>query len=295
MANFKTTTRGMDRPMLIPDKEALLKMLDTAQTPEAAFYAQAQTKKRLGVTEITRPVIQKIKEFALNVQAVFNRQSSGSIWTGRGEPLTDFKSLQQFLAENAVGTIKELLKQVKITKENGQEQSKYFDENGEFKGELDLDIAVSDKAQFVRGYKLNGESIKDQSMVEKLDSLFKAWLAEKGMFYKEGQLYKVDDMGQIMKNEKGEEILMEKEEVFSRLQDDKKGFSAFLENQGLQSTVTRRSWPEPESEVNRAEDVTAALQSGKHIEGVESVEGVNVEVEPEPEHTKPGSGGPGAG
>lgn len=282
--NFKTTKVGMDKPEFIPDKDALLAMLDTVTTPEGAYYAQERIVKRLAKIEASDKVIMKVKEFASHLKEVSDRQTTGSIWTGSGEPLTDFKSLQQFLAEHSVETVKGLLK-----------QSDLLDENGELKGELQLDFAINDDAQFVRGYKLNGQPIKSKAMIELLDDVFKAWLAEKGMFYKNGQLVDVDDMGKIKQNENGKDVLMQREEVFNRLQDDKNGFSSYLKNQGIQSKVVRRAFPEAESEVDRKEDVKQALKSGKRTEGVEDAEGVENKSEEEVAPSEPERSGPSGG
>lgn len=275
MPNFKTTTRGMDKRTFIPDAVALTKMLDTVTNPDAADYAAIQIAKRLGRNETTIPVISKIEEYARSLRGVNNKQRSGALWTGRQDPLTDFVSLQQFLADQSVDNIKSLLSDAGL-----------LNEQGELNGDIELDFAVNDQAQFVRGYKLNGKPMQDATMVEMLDDVFKAWLAEKGMFYKDGQLYQVDVMGKIMKNQNGQELLMNKEEIFNRLLDKKNGFAAYLNKQGMKATVHRRAFPETATEVERKQDVQEAVKHGQRGD-VETAVAPEAEQSDDPSNAPP--------
>ncbi|WP_367607467.1 hypothetical protein [Legionella sp. W05-934-2] len=279
---YKTTTVGMDNVQLMPDKDALLKMLDTISTPEAAYFAQVRVAKRLGNLEAALPVIKKFVDFASSVSEVSRRQTSGREWNGGSEPLTDFKSLQEFLADKSLDNIKALFKQAGL-----------LDENGELKGELELDFAVNEKSQFVRGYKLNGKPLDNKTLVEELDNVFKARLAEKGIFYKNGQLYEVDDKGKIKQNDKGEEMLMNREEIFKRVQDVKDGFGAFMKSKGLQTNVVRRAFPSgpPVSEADRKQMVEDSLKKGIKTEGMADEEGVDVHPDETPSGPASTSGG----
>lgn len=280
MPNFKTTTRGMNKARFVPNKDAMMKALETASTPETADYAAQQVEERLGKNDATEAVIIKFKNYATSVRGIYNKQTNGGVWSGE-EASSQFQSFQEFLADSSVQNIKDLFKQANL-----------LGENGELKGELQLDFAVNEEAQFVRAYKLNDQPIKNKAMVELLDDAFKAWLAEKGMFYKDGQLYEVDDMGKIKQDKNGQDILMDREDIFNRLQDDKNGFAAYLKDQGIQSKVVRRAFPTTAPAVGETQGkqvVEASLKKGIKVEGMADEEGVDVHPDEEAPSTGPSS------
>lgn len=296
-AKYKTTKVGMGSTPLQPGRKEIEALTQTALTPEAAEYAVARFKLRLGENETTKPVIVKLEEFARNVRGVFDGQAKGGIWTGKQEPLSEFSSLQKLLADKSLDQVKEIFQQAGL-----------LDENGQLNGELELDFAVNDEAQFVRAYKINGKPVTDKALVELLDDTFKAWLAEKGMFYKNGQLYDVDKSGKI-KQENGHEKLMDKEDIFDRLQDGKQGFAAELDQKGINAKVVRRDFPSKQTPAATQTAATAgtaqskqqvqnAIKSGIEVEGGVKTADAVVEEADSPEQaasTGPSSSGGGGG
>ncbi len=83
----------------------------------------------------------------------------------------------------------------------------------------------------------------DEKTKQALDTLFQAWLALNGIVNKKGILYRADNQGAILCNDK-ETPLRIAPDFFNRLMSDPlQGFEAFVAKRGIHVKANQRAFP----------------------------------------------------
>lgn len=202
------TSRSTEKTL--PGKDALVKCKEVAaRTVEAAVYLQKQFVNLLtsaGKVDAARPAIDNINEFVDLV--MMQQESRNDYWSGKAGPLSDFQNLQQNMAEKAA--------QIAAT---------------QVEGDIKIDFAINNKAQFVRGYSTHGENV-DAETTKSLDKLLNAYLAEHNLISKGSVIYEGDEKGQIRRDSKGQPMLADVQKAKQVLSDSAKGFEHFLQQSG---------------------------------------------------------------
>ncbi len=156
-------------------------------------------------------LVSKLQDFAKYVD--FKLNSSAQPWSGEmGQP-SGFENMQDRMGSSAIETVKT-----------------HIHEN------VQLDMAINDKAELLRGFSSQGEALKDPVIVDALDKIFNAWLAKNNVISKDSSLYKVDINGKILKDANGQ-VKADVEQVKKLMNDPEKGLANYAESKGLDMTV----------------------------------------------------------
>lgn len=225
-------------PEYLPNKQSLLNIMEVVTTSEAAIYFKEQFEKKLRLTKMMdtcQPVLEKVSEFVDNVCLSDTRKNSWSAGSSN-EVLTDFQNLQQKLAETSM---QQVLEQV---------------EDG-----LQLDIAISDLTQLLRGYSSEGVPLNNELLIA-LDRLFNAWLAEKGMISKGSVIYQCDENGEIKKSSTGEPLTVQADRIRQLIEDETQGFGTYMLEKGKPVTVVQHQYPEQQPVPAQAPTAAAVVE-----------------------------------
>nr|HAT8715079.1 hypothetical protein [Legionella jordanis] len=238
-----TETRSVHKNIPLPSVEALTQCKEVATTVEAAFYFRDQFESKLvqaGKMDEGKKALSHINEFAETVS--MQRELKSDPWTGNVGPLTDFHNLQRNLAEKAADSL-----------------------SSKIDGNIIMDYAINDNAQFIRGYAADGKALDSES-VQDMDKLFNAWLAENNKISKNSVIYEADNKGHILRDSSGQPVVANGPEVRGMVSNDQNGFTNFLQQfnkEGHEIAVTTRQQPFPEKkpEVTQAPTPTAAKEA----------------------------------
>ena len=161
----------------LPDAEAITQAMQLSTTAEAATYLYEEFEQLIAKAKLlTQEAVIRVKDI-LKIHADnvgLAAQDNGNVWAGK-PPSTNFKKFQDELVKDA---------------------SKFINEQAA--KDINLDFAVSNNSELLRGYSSNNEPL-DPKTVDAMDSLFNAWLAEKMMICKDGVIYEgvYDKEGQL--------------------------------------------------------------------------------------------------
>jgi hypothetical protein len=203
----------------IPSSASLKKCMEIITNPDAAkafvdkLCSQLDKAKLRGKFE---SLIEDIKAFAA---AVGKGNPSGDAWSGR-EPLQTsvFNNYQDAIATSSADIFANQ--------------------------DIRFDFAISDEAEILRGYSIDGKVIEPEEAKE-LDKLYNAWLAEKGILTKDGVLYEATSKGEI-KQEKGKNKRISEEKIRGLISDTKSKFADYVrsKNDTIQVKTVARDAPE---------------------------------------------------
>lgn len=193
----------------MPDKQTAMDMAAiAAATPEAAKYASQQLKQVAIETKSEakyHELLGAFDSFADGVTSKFS--SSEKSWAGHDASANQFQSMYDNLSQIYGEKL-----------------------NEEVKGDIQLEIAFNDDAQFVRGYAVDGQSA-DQETVDTMDSLFNSWLVlNAGVINKDSTLYqsKEDKKDEISVDNNGAPIKADVDAIQKLIVDPEKGFATFV-------------------------------------------------------------------
>lgn len=128
-------------------------------------------------------------------------------------PTTDFGSFHQFLASKFAREL--------------TEQTIY------------LDCALSDSAEFIRGYSnVDGKMLENEEL-ETMDTLFNAWLADNEMISQGGVIYAGTAQGGIQQDKKGNPIIVPADKLRTMLEKTD-AFSQFVQKHNPSAEVKVR-------------------------------------------------------
>jgi hypothetical protein len=214
MAQTKRTSdnegarREPKKTKLEMDQETFKKVLEVVgKRVEAIEYLHQNIEGRLD-PEVVAEVAQ------LRDYASFLERVRGNPWLGNTmKPVgkdTDFHNFQEYLANKAGSVIHEK--------------------------NLVMDCAISDNAEFIRGYTSDGQPLGDVT-TDALDKLFNAWLATQRIetadgqvidfISKDGFIYKAVN-GEIIQDMQGTPVKVDPNEFRVLLSEQATGFEAFV-------------------------------------------------------------------
>src|SRR3990167_3412585 len=175
MAELATTKQGSDVVEHATDAVSIKKCLDFPESADYLLSRLIEKLKSVGLLEKADELVEKVREY---VDVVHKQRSlRGQPWDA--DPAcerTDFQNLQANLAEEALERLT-----VVIT------------------DPMKMDYALSDLAEFVRGFSVNGKPLSPE-LLDFCDKLFNSWLAENNLLSKGGKIYEVSDKGIIRKD-----------------------------------------------------------------------------------------------
>lgn len=253
----------MKEKIVLPTKEQLLIAMKLSETSvEGANYLVERFKKILigaKMLDKSDDLMNKVQEFADMVK--FKLTSVTDAWSGKLKDTTDFKTMQENMADSLVTQVKVLLQ-----------------------GELKLDVAINDLAQLVRGFSADGKAVEPK-LLEQLDKLYTSWLAENNIVSKSSTLYQSDENGVIKKDANGKEAKADAEYIRQLIDDPEKGFAKFLKDRDLKITVQQHKYPDAKSDAEKRADLESAIKASTDVkEGMANDEGVT------PKADEPSSG-----
>ncbi|KTD65301.1 hypothetical protein [Legionella spiritensis] len=222
----------------LPTKEDLRKLFELAKkTPEVATYSREQFENILkkagkGIYESSAAVRKTVREFEQNVY--FQMTPIGDTWAGEAPAGSDFRNMQGNISKNALTSLKE-----------------------QVKGALKMDFAISDIAQLVRGYSVDGKSLdpeENSEAIAYMDKIFNAWLADKGYLSEGSIIYECDSNGEKLKDKAGNPVKADTKKVSQQINDPKEGFQKFLEGKlkGEEITFTAQEHKFPKQKPREA-------------------------------------------
>lgn len=197
---------------------------------EASNYFVERLTKILTETKMldkSADLLVRVHDFAKYVE--FKLNSSAQPWSGESPKISDFENMQDHLANDAIRTVKaNALSDVK------------------------LDIAINESAQLLRGYSAEGEWVKDPVVVDALDKIFNAWLAQHNVVSSSSVLYEANALGEIKRDASGD-VHADVEKIKSLMSDPDKGLTKFSADKGLEIAVDNsHSYPAQESKKETA-------------------------------------------
>lgn len=98
-------------------------------------------------------------------------------------------------------------------------------------------IAVNDQSAFLRGYKVDGQSVSGE-LAKPYDTVFVGYLAENNIKPENGFLYELDKEGVKVNPDKFKELIS----------DPDKGFSQYAASKNLDVAVSQQEYPAPEAQ-----------------------------------------------
>lgn len=177
-----------------PTKKDFQACFEIATTPDGADYMLQQYEKRLATfperNNSEEPVVAMkdvIARFASNVH--LQRDNRPNAWNGDPVVKTDFQNFQTNLANNAANSLS------KSAKES-----------------IQMSFAVSNEANVLRRFSVNAQKA-DTATTNHMDVLFNACLAENQLSSCDGAIYKINDNGEILKNQNNEDQRASAEDV----------------------------------------------------------------------------------
>ena len=219
--NLTTTKKGSGIVEHPADAESIKKCFDFPESAEYLLQRLIEKLKSVALLEPAGDLVQKVREYVDIVQK--QRSLKGDAWSA--DPACErstFQNLQVNLATQARGLLTESITEP-----------------------LKMDYAVSDSAQFLRGYSVKGKPL-DPGLIDACDKLFNAWLAEHHLLSKQGQIYEITENGEIQKDENGELMSADSAKVKTLFTDSKRSFQAYLANSKNAIQLTAQVHPYPE-------------------------------------------------
>ena len=230
---YSTTTQNSavkrHAPLVKEIKKAIEVCSNSFELMDYLLIRLTEKVKSVGLLDDAHEMLDKIREYR---DVLSNREAlrgdRSRAWSGDPDSgLSDFEILQRDLAQEAQELIGRSLE-----------------------GELQQAFALSDTAQFLRGYSEDGLPL-DAELLQACDNLFNAWLAENDMIIKSGQIYDSTEKGELIGNdgkpldsEMSEDIRQNKakkadaQKIKQLLNDPNKGFIAYLAKRGISLKTT---------------------------------------------------------
>ncbi|MGQ3889227.1 hypothetical protein ACQUW5_09375 [Legionella sp. CNM-1927-20] len=231
-----------------PNKEAILKALEVASlTPEAANYLCKRLSETLSQVNIAASdeVIKRVDRFGKNIELRYGQRSDP--WQGRPDVIkTDFQNAQHNMG---ISLLEELSPESLAS------------------GNLHMDFAISDDAQLLRAFSLNGEPL-DPEAATAIDTLFNGWLAENEMVSKDSVIYESDSDGRIKENKNGQSTKANAERVKQLIVDRDNGFAPYLDDKfknhtthEVTASVQQHAYPEQPRVVEQPVEPVSTTQT----------------------------------
>lgn len=230
-----------NRPL--PDAETFKNAMCVATTEEAATYLyhsamELFTKVKMLGHEAIQKMAGVLRENAHNIELL--TKDDGASWTGK-QPAIGFKKFQNELASEAAKLI------------------------GEYAAEgIDLDFAVSNNSELIRGHSSNGKEI-DPGTVDAMDNLFNAWLAENHMINRGGVIYEaMTERGREGEIKMGPDeqgnpvgVRADAERLRQMVMDKDNGFEHYVHQhkKSMLITVYQQPYPEPQAAAGFEDEV----------------------------------------
>jgi hypothetical protein len=196
----------------IPDSDAISKCMAVSTTPEAADYLFDElTEVFKSAKSLAESVINSVMETVNDyVNYVKLAHAGGDEWGGKTPP-SSFQNYQEGLAAITA----------KIMRDK----------------KVELDYAIGDDSQFLRGYTSDGIPLDEESITA-MDKSFNAWLATNQLYSKGGTIYESTPEGEIKMD--GDNPIKVKADDFRQLiQDPVKGFEKYMvkTNKSMQMSI----------------------------------------------------------
>ncbi|WP_028389411.1 hypothetical protein [Legionella fairfieldensis] len=224
--SLPTTKRGSNQLERAPDSKAIRACIAVATTPEAAFYLKERfpiVMKGFGtvMVEKSKAIREALQDYYDNIS--LQRLEQSGVWKGQLSTLNEFQNLQHNWSRKIADDL-----------------------NTKIKGNIKMDVAISDESQLVRGFSVDGTAVSKDRAVD-MDKLFTAWLAKNNLLSQNGLIYEGTESGQIRHDEEGNPLKANPEEIKQLMDDKEKGFSRFSQDLGIQITIQQHAYPEQEN------------------------------------------------
>ncbi len=228
----------------VPLTSEISSAMKVAETSvEAAQYVVERLTKILTETKMldkSGDLLTKVRDFAKYVD--FKLRANSQTWSGESSKTTDFKNIQDHMAADAVKTIK-----------------------GQAQGNVKLDIAIDATGKILRAFSTNGVQIKDAVVVESLDKLFNAWLADHNIVSKASTLYESNEKGEIKQDANGE-VTANAERIKKLMNDPANGITHYAKEKGLELKVDMNHTYPAEKGTESEKPTTPSGASGESME-----------------------------
>lgn len=247
--------------VLVPDQKALQAAVEvSANRAETIKYLIKQVLVRFNLAkiDITSPEVKSLlktldKHLGIAEATDPQSQSSASSWQGLEELSSAFAKTQAYFSDKAV---------TDITAEN-------------ISGEVQMDYAISDEADIMRAYAIDGKQIASESiLIDSFDNLFNDWLAQPKLddqkspytlFSVDGSIYKAGEDGTPLLDDQKNFISADAQEVRRLMGDKKEGFKQYVQERikELQMVIQERAYPQVEADTTEAPEPTTPKTQGK--------------------------------
>ena len=208
--------------IILPLKEQILQAMKVADNSiEASEYLVQSFKNlltRAKMTDKASDMLARVERYGELVKMKLSKNRDP--WLGEGIEDSEFKNLQENLAQSAA----------EVLLEQGVSEG------------IDLDLILNDRAELARMYSKSQEFLEPEQMSE-YDRLFNAWLAEHDIVTEAGVLYEADANGKILLNKHNEKVRVDSGLFESLLQDPVKGYDNYIQDKGLPSLNIRQHTP----------------------------------------------------
>ena len=252
-----------DSNTTVPGSEAVMKCFATASTVKGVEYMAEKFGKILTKAKVENSdiMLKRVQDHVANVKAQLDRRSPFGL-TSEDDVKTDFQNMQQNLADAAMERLRASLTD-----------------------DLRVDFAVSAYADLLRAFTADGKEL-DPEVVEALDALVNATLAEDDMISKDGVIYKATAAGQPEKDAAGNPVRANGAEVVKVISGP---FVEALKDNGIETVLQQHEYPQEEQVAAKPAAVEPAPAPAPEP-------AVQPEVTPTPDTPAAGSGmGSGAG
>lgn len=154
------------------------------------------------------------------------------------------------------------------------------------KGDLKLDIAISDHSEILRGYTL-GDTLPEAGIVKEIDTLFNSWLVKNNMSSRNSTLLEADDACKIRIDINGNPVLVNVEKMKNLINDPHKGFASYMADKKLNIAIQQHEYPTQKMEEEKQQAVKQALEEARKETSKVDAKG------PDEPHTTLGGSGAG--
>jgi hypothetical protein len=220
---------------LLPNSDALTKLMELSTTPEAAIYLRDNYEKVLNQAKVfANDAVQRVWSTVSAFADFVSGKSNDDPWSGK-EPLTLFQSFQANLAKSAADVLSEK--------------------------EVTFDYSLSDTADLLRAYSEGGELLNDDDIVA-MDKLFNSWLVSKDYLSEGGVIYLSDKNGEVKEDSAGQPIRADASILKRQIEDDKTGFRAYVQERNESVQLSTRFHEAEKSEQATSEQVAPSTGGG---------------------------------
>jgi hypothetical protein len=214
----------MAKPLQLPNKEEILSAMEVSSlSVESARYLETRLTTIITEAKLLEPwseVLEEVSNFAHYTEKLLY---PGQPWfrQGRDADDPDFRKWHDIVANDAADKLKASWQGIDPnTIEN-----------------VVIDFAISDEAQFLRGYSSGAGHDLDPDVVARYDALFIAYLEKENIESQDGVLY------ESTVDRHGNRVKVDPDKTRALIQNTEEGFKKYLDAKGLYVDIRQQQYP----------------------------------------------------